>query len=54
MVASGDWGKMAAIIGNTTQAVPLDVAVGTLKTLDMSIHEDSKIFFGANKLGCAA
>jgi ATP-dependent phosphofructokinase / diphosphate-dependent phosphofructokinase len=54
MVASGDWGKMAAIIGNTTQAVPLEVAVGTLKTLDMSIHEDSKIFFGANKLGCAA
>lgn len=54
MIEAGDWGKMAAIIGNETQAVPLEVAVGTLKTLDMKIHEDSKLFFGANKLACVA
>ncbi len=54
MVHAGDWGKMAAINGTKTVAIPLEVAVGSLKTLDMSIHEDSKIFFGANKLGCCA
>ena len=54
MIEAGDWGKMAAIIGNQTEAVPLEVAVGTLKTLDMEIHENSKLFFGANKLTCAA
>ena len=53
MVHNGEWGKMAAIIGNKTEAVDLSVAVGTLKTLDMSIHEDSKFFFGANKLKAA-
>lgn len=52
MVHQGQWGKMAAIIGNKTEAVPLEVAVGTLKTLDLAIHEDSKFFFGANKLHC--
>lgn len=50
MVQAGDWGKMAAIVGNKTEAVDLNVAVGSLKTLDMSIHEDSKYFFGGNKL----
>jgi len=54
MVHSGQWGKMAAIKGNETIAVPLEEAVGSLKTLDMSIHENSKFFFGANKLGVAA
>ncbi len=50
MVHAGDWGKMAAIVGNKTEAVDLNVAVGSLKTLDMSIHEDSKYFFGGNKV----
>ena len=46
MISAGDWGKMAAIVGKKTEAVSLQEAVGTLKTLDMSIHEDSKLFFG--------
>ena len=46
MIKAGDWGKMAAIIGTKTEAVPLEVAVGTLKTLDLDIHKDSKLFFG--------
>jgi ATP-dependent phosphofructokinase / diphosphate-dependent phosphofructokinase len=50
MIALGDWGKMAAIVGNKTQSVPLEVAVGSLKTLDMSIHEDSKLFFGGSRV----
>lgn len=50
MIQAGEWGKMAAIVGNKTEAVDLNVAVGSLKTLDMSIHEDSKYFFGGNKL----
>lgn len=53
MIDAGDWGKMAAIVGNKTQAVPLEVAVGSLKTLDLDIHNNSKYFFGANKLEAA-
>lgn len=49
MIHDKDWGKLAAIIGNVTKAIPLEVAVGSLKTLDLSIHEDSKVFFGSNK-----
>ena len=50
MISAGDWGKMAAIVGKKTEAVSLQEAVGTLKTLDMSIHEDSKLFFGTKEL----
>jgi phosphofructokinase-like protein len=46
MVQNGEWGKMSAIVGNKTQAVSLNEAVGSLKTLELSIHEDSKLFFG--------
>ena len=46
MINAGEWGHMAAIVGKETKAVSLQEAVGTLKTLDMSIHEDSKLFFG--------
>ena len=54
MIEAKEWGKMAAIHGLETVAVPLELAVGSLKTLDMRIHEDSKHFFGANKLQCPA
>jgi hypothetical protein len=54
MIEAKEWGKMAAIHGLETVAVPLELAVGSLKTLDMRIHEDSKHFFGANKLHCPA
>ena len=49
MIQDKEFGKMAALIGNDMKAVDLKVAVGTLKTLDMSIHENAKIFFGAYK-----
>ncbi len=48
MIHEKDWGKLAAIVGNVTKAIPLEVAVGSLKTLDLGIHEDSKVFFGTN------
>lgn len=54
MVAQGQWGMMAAIKGNKTEAVSLQEAVGSLKTLDLSIHEDSKLFFGGHKTKVAA
>ncbi len=49
MVQNGDWGMMAAAKGTKIEAVSLEEAVGTLKTLDMSIHENSKYFFGSSK-----
>ena len=48
MVQNAEWGKMSAIIGNKTEAVSLSEAVGSLKTLDLSIHKDSKLFFGTD------
>ncbi len=50
MAHAGEWGKMAAIVGVETKAVDLSIAVGSLKTLDMRIHEDAKLFFGGNKV----
>lgn len=49
MVNDKDFGKMAALVANKIEAVDLEVAVGKLKTLDMDIHQDSKIFFGGSK-----
>jgi 6-phosphofructokinase 1 len=46
MIKNNQWGMMAAIKGDQTAAVSLEEAVGTLKTLDMNTHEDSKLFFG--------
>ncbi len=50
MINDGDFGKMAALVGNQIEAVTLELAVGKLKTLDLGIHENSKIFFGGNRL----
>lgn len=46
MIHDGDWGKMAALVGNNVESVDLSVAVGQLKTLDLSIQENAKVFFG--------
>lgn len=46
MAIAGDFGKMAALKGNETVSVPLEKAVGTLKTVDMGLYNISKIFFG--------
>ncbi|KUG19334.1 6-phosphofructokinase [hydrocarbon metagenome] len=46
LVAAGDFGKMVALRGNAIVPVPLEEALGELKTVDMEVYEISKIFFG--------
>lgn len=46
LVLSGKFGQMVALKGNETVSVPLETAVGTLKTVDMRLYEIAKIFFG--------
>ena len=46
LVARGDFGKMAALRGYEVEAIPLEDAVKTLKTVDMKLYELAKGFFG--------
>jgi phosphofructokinase-like protein len=46
LIMSGEFGKMVSIQGRKIQAVPLDDAVGKLKTVDMELYEIAGIFFG--------
>lgn len=46
MVASGAWGKMAALQGNRIVSVELAEATKGLKTLDPSFYDLASIFFG--------
>ena len=46
LVIAGDFGKMASLKGNDIVSVPLEDAVGTLKTVDMNLYEIAKLFFG--------
>ena len=46
LVARGDFGKMAALRGYEVEAIPLEDAVKTLKTVDMKLYERAKGFFG--------
>jgi len=46
LVAKKDWGKMVALQGNKIVAVPLEAAVGTLKTVDKDLFNIAKVFFG--------
>jgi len=46
LVAKKDWGKMVALQGNKIVAVPLEAAVGTLKTVDKGLFDIAKVFFG--------
>lgn len=46
LVMNGEFGKMVALKGNEILSVPIEVAVGTLKTVDMKLYEIAKIFFG--------
>ncbi len=45
LVAKKDWGKMVALQGNKIVAVPLQAAVGTLKTVDKDFLDVAKTFF---------
>ena len=46
LVLKGEFGMMAALKGNDIVGVPLEDAVGTLKTVDMDLYEIARIFFG--------
>jgi len=46
LVTRGEFGKMVSLQGNKITSVPLEKAVGTLKTVDMELYKTSKIFFG--------
>jgi len=46
LVISGKFGMMTALKGNDIVSVPLEDAVGTLKTVDMDLYEIARIFFG--------
>jgi 6-phosphofructokinase 1 len=46
LVHEGKFGNMVALQGTKIVPVPLQDAVGKLKTLDMEMYETAKIFFG--------
>ena len=46
LVMSGKFGYMASLQGTEVNEVPIEVAVGALKTVDMKLYNLAKIFFG--------
>jgi 6-phosphofructokinase 1 len=46
LVTAQQWGQMVALAGNKIIAVPLEDAVGTLKTVDEELYNIAKVFFG--------
>jgi ATP-dependent phosphofructokinase / diphosphate-dependent phosphofructokinase len=44
-VHEGDWGKMVALKGTDVVAVPIEGAVGTLKTVPAELYETVKVLF---------
>ena len=46
LVLNGEFGKMVALKGNEMISVPLEAAVGALKTLDMRLYKIAELFFG--------
>ena len=46
MAEKGEFGKMAALRGTEIEAVNLEDAVGTLKTVPLEQYETAKLFFG--------
>ncbi|MEW6171228.1 MAG: ATP-dependent 6-phosphofructokinase [Candidatus Omnitrophota bacterium] len=46
LVKEKKFGQMAALSGNQIISVPLEKAVGTLKTVDKDFYELAKVFFG--------
>ena len=45
-VANGEWGQMAALHGTSIEMVPLQDAVGTLKTVPEEYYKEASVFFG--------
>ncbi|MDP2912931.1 MAG: ATP-dependent 6-phosphofructokinase [Candidatus Omnitrophota bacterium] len=46
LVMDKKFGYMTSLSGNEIKEVPLEAAVGTLKTVDMKLYEMAKTFFG--------
>ncbi|HEX8748935.1 MAG TPA: 6-phosphofructokinase, partial [Pyrinomonadaceae bacterium] len=46
MTEAAEWGRMVALSGNRITGVPLEEAVGELKTLSEEIYSVAKLFFG--------
>lgn len=46
LVLAGKFGYMASLSGNDVTEVPLEKAVGALKTVDMRLYDLAQIFFG--------
>jgi 6-phosphofructokinase 1 len=46
LVKEGKFGEMASLKGNKIVSVPIEKAVGTLKTVDMDLYNMAKVFFG--------
>ena len=46
LVLNKKWGYMASLAGTEIKEVPIEAAVGTLKTVDMKLYEMAKTFFG--------
>jgi len=46
LVKQGKFGYMVSLKGVNIEAVPIEKAVGTLKTVDMDFYNIAKVFFG--------
>ena len=46
LVIEGKFGQMASLQGNKVASVPLEAAIGTLKTVPKELYDIAKIFFG--------
>ena len=46
LVIEGKFGQMASLQGNKVASVPLETAIGTLKTVPKELYDIAKIFFG--------
>lgn len=46
LVLAGQFGSMVSLQGNKVLAVPIEQAIGSLKTVDPELYEIAKIFFG--------
>jgi 6-phosphofructokinase 1 len=46
MSEAGEWGRMASLKGNSITSIPLEDAVGELKTLPDEIYGVAELFFG--------
>ena len=49
LIKNNDYGKMVALHGDKILSVPLEIAVSSLKTVNMDLYNISKLFFGKGR-----